>query len=70
MSNQETLDLTSIRSAIESYKGFTQGEKSYAITNLNSWAGEECNLDKLTENFATLSLDAKPFLKEAGFLEV
>jgi len=69
MSNQETLNLTSIRSAIESYKGFTQGEKSQAITNLNSWAGEECDLNKLTKNFETLSLDAKPFLESAGFLK-
>ena len=68
MSNQETLNLISVRSAIESYTGFTQGEKSHAINNLDRWAGEECDLNKLTKNFETLSLDAKPFLEASGFL--
>lgn len=70
MSNQEAINLTSIRSAIESYKGFTQGEKAYAITNLSSWVGEECNLEGLTKNFAKLSLDAKPFLEQTGLIKV
>ena len=69
MSNQETINLTSIRSAIESYKGFTQGEKSYAISHLDAWIGEECNLEGLTENFAKLSLDVTPFLEESGLTQ-
>jgi len=70
MSNQETINLTSIRSAIESYTGFTKGEKTYAIENLNSWVGEEYNLDGLTKNFAKLSLDAKPFLEQTGLVKI
>jgi len=69
MSNQETINkLSSIRYAIEEYKGFTEGEKSYALTHLDSWVGSECNIDELTENLAKLSLDIEPFLEESGLI--
>ena len=70
MSNQETMNyLSSLRHAIEDYAGFTRGEKSYAVTHLNSWVGNDGKLDKLTENFAMLSLDIRPFLIEKGFVK-
>jgi len=68
MSTLETINLTSVRSAIESYRGFTQGEKSFVLTNLDKWLGEECNLNLLEKNFEKLSLNVKPCLEESGLI--
>jgi len=65
---QEEATIISISNAIDSYKGFTKGEKAYAIEHLEEWLGETCNLDQLINNFSELSLDAKPFLEDSGLI--
>ena len=63
MLNQKKVTIQSISIAIKSYKGFTKGEKLYALEKL-----ESCNLEELSNNLSELSLDAKPFFKEAGLI--
>lgn len=50
--------------AIQSYKGFTSSEKSFAQENMHKWIDNTCCLNKLIEKFSELSLDIRPFIKE------
>ncbi len=57
-----------IQNALNSYEGFTSGEKKYCNDNLVEWISEDKSLDVLVSKFSEISLDAKPFLRENGLL--
>ena len=69
MSHQEKTNfIKSLRSAIQSYQGFTSSEKTYGLNNIHRWIGANGSLDIFIQKFSVLSLDIKPFLSEQKFL--
>jgi len=69
MSHTEKMNfIESLRTAIQSYQGFTTSEKRYGITNIQQWVGDNGNLDLLIKKFAEKSLDILPFLQEREFI--
>ena len=65
MSYQENINyIEAIRHAIQSYKGFTVGEKAYALKNIHEWIDEDGNLDTFIKKFSEIYLDVKPFISE------
>jgi hypothetical protein len=70
MSREEKASyIETLRSALQSYRGFTQNEKNYAHTHLPTWIGAKGELDifikKISEKFA---LDIQPFLSANKFV--
>ena len=59
-----------LRHAIQSYRGFTQSEKSYGLKHLSDWTEQSNGLDTFIKKFSERSLDVRPFLLENRFLEV
>ena len=69
MSREEKASyIETLRSALQSYRGFTQNEKDYAHTHLPILMGAKGELDtfiqKISEKFL---LDIKPFLSVNKF---
>jgi len=68
MSHQEKVNfIEQLKNAIQSYRGFTQTEKSYASKYLPEWIGAKGELDLLIKKFSEQSLDIQPFLSENNF---
>ncbi len=69
MSHQEKTNfIKSLRTAIQSYQGFTSSEKKYGLNNIHMWIGANGSLDIFIQKFSDLSLDIRPFLYEEKFL--
>ncbi len=69
MSHQEKMNfIEHLRTAIQSYQGFTSSEKIYGLEHIHSWVGENGSLDTFIKKFSDLSLDIKPFLLDEKFL--
>jgi hypothetical protein len=69
MSHQEKTNfIKSLRTAIQSYQGFTSSEKKYGLSNIHMWIGANGSLDIFIQKFSDLSLDIRPFLSEEKFL--
>ena len=69
MSREEKANyIETLRSALQSYRGFTQNEKNYAHTHLPTLIGAKGELNifikKISEKF---SLDIQPFLSANKF---
>lgn len=62
--NQENV----IQNALNSYRGFTSGEKKYCNDNLVEWIDKDKTLNLLVSKFSEISLDVRPFLKQNGLL--
>ena len=58
-----------IQNALNSYEGFTSGEKKYCKEHLSEWVSEDSSLNLLINKFEEkYSIDAKPFLAKTGLL--
>ena len=69
MSHQEKIHfIESLRTAIQSYQGFTSSEKKYGLNNIHIWVGADGSLDIFIKKFSDISLDIRPFLYEEKFL--
>jgi hypothetical protein len=70
MSRQEkVIFIEKLRSAVESYRGFTQAEKRYAHKHLPNWVGAKGELDTFIQKFSEQSIDIQPFLVERKFIQ-
>ena len=69
MSNQEKVNyIEHLRNAIQSYRGFTQREKSYGLKHISDWIESSNGLEVFIKKFSELSLDVQPFLLENKLL--
>jgi len=69
MSHQEKMNfIQNLRTAIQSYKGFTSSEKTYGLTNIQNWIGANGSLELFIQKFSDISLDIKPFLIDKKIL--
>jgi len=71
MSYQENINLIeTLRTAIQSYRGFTQREKAYAVRNLHIWIKKDGSLGTFIKKFSEISIDIQPFLVQERFIRV
>jgi len=66
--DRELNQVNVIQNALNGYIGFTRSEKQYCSSHLDEWVSKDKSLNLLISKFSEISLDAKPFLKEAGLL--
>jgi|AAUQ01.1.fsa_nt_gi hypothetical protein len=70
MSREEKIIfIEKLRTAVKSYQGFTQREKSYADKHLPNWIGAKGELDTFIQKFSEQSIDIQPFLVEKKFMQ-
>jgi hypothetical protein len=71
MSYQENINLIeTLRTAIQSYRGFTKREKAYAVRNLHIWIKKDGSFNTLIKKFSEISIDIKPFLFEERLIRI
>jgi len=66
--DREINQVNIIQNALNSYEGFTSGEKKYCIDHLSEWVAEDKTLNLLISKLEEKSLDAKPFLTKLGLM--
>lgn len=70
MSHQEKMNfIETLRTAIQSYQGFTTSEKTYGLSHIHNWIGTNGSLDIFIQKFSDISLDIKPFLLDEKILK-